>query len=135
MENDLRMENDLKYLVLGYRKYTGTTQRELAQKLEVPLFIETALELGTFKYPTERTRDKIEKLTGEFDHHSLINIGRGYRIMDELGPDFKYFLRGLEKERGIKLEELKELPRDEYFRVIGSVNLDEFEVVQVGRKA
>ena len=38
-----------KNLVLGFRKHTGKTQREIAHELDVPLYIETALELGTYK--------------------------------------------------------------------------------------
>lgn len=53
--------------------------------------------------------------------------------MDELGPDFKYFIRGLEQARGISPNELNSLSVEEYYRIIGSVNLDEFEVVQAGR--
>ncbi|MBM3703335.1 MAG: hypothetical protein FJW63_10220 [Actinobacteria bacterium] len=129
------MENNLKYLVLGYRKYTGTRQRELAEELEVPIEIVTSLETGTYRHPTERLINKIKKLTAEFDQHDLIHIGRGYRIHDELGPDFKYFLRGLEKVRGINPNELKRLPTEECYRVIGSVNLDEFEVMKAGIQA
>lgn len=128
------MEKDLKNLVLGFRKHTGKTQREIAHELDVPLYIETALELGTYKKPTDRLVNKIENLTSELDYHDLIHIGRGYRIMDVLGPDFKYFLRGLEHERGVNINELNSLPKEEFYRIIGSVNLDEFDVVNVGRK-
>ena len=129
------MEEDLKNLVLGFRKHTGKTQTELASELEVPTDIETALEMGTYRQPTERLKWKINNLVSNFDEHDLINIGKGYRIMDELGPDFKYYIRGLEQTRGINLEELHSLPEEEFYRIIGSVNLDEFEVVDVGRKA
>lgn len=129
------MEEDLKNLVLGFRKHTGKTQHELAQELEVPMDIETALEMGTYRQPTERLKGKINNLILGFDEHDLINIGKGYRIMDELGPDFKYYIRGLEQARGINSEELHNLPEEEFYRIIGSVNLDEFEVVDVGRKA
>jgi transcriptional regulator with XRE-family HTH domain len=129
------MEEDLKNLVLGFRKHTGKTQSEVASELDVPMDIETALELGTYKIPTESLMDRIQKLTSDLDHHDLIHIGRGYRIMDELGPDFKYFLRGLEPARGIDLKELHSQPEEEFYRIIGSVNLDEFEVVSMGRKA
>jgi DNA-binding XRE family transcriptional regulator len=47
------MEGDLKDLVLGFRKYTGKTQSEVADKLEVSTDIETALETGTYKQPTK----------------------------------------------------------------------------------
>ena len=129
------MEKDLKNLVLGFRKHTGKTQNELAQELEVPMDIETALEMGTYRQPTERLKGKINNLIMGFDENELINIGKGYRIMDELGPDFKYYIRGLEQARGINSEELHSLPEEEFCRIIGSVNLDEFEVVDVGRKA
>lgn len=41
---DIKVEN-LKYLILGYRKNSGKTQSELALELQVSLEIETALEL------------------------------------------------------------------------------------------
>lgn len=131
------MEENLKYLVLGYRKYTGTTQRELARELEIPIDIVSALEMGTYKHPTRRLMNKIEELTGEFEFkkRDFVNIGRGYRIREELGPDFKYFLRGLEKLKYISRDELKELPEEECYKTIGSVDLDEFEVALSGREA
>jgi len=129
------MQEDLKDLVLGFRKHTGKTQSEIAHELEVPMDIETALELGTYKQPTEQLKGKIADLTSEFDKNDLVHIGRGYRIMDELGPDFKYFIRGLVQERGFDPEELNSLPEEEFYRIIGSVNLDEFDVVMIGRKA
>jgi hypothetical protein len=128
------MQEDLKDLVLGFRKHTGKTQSEIAHELEVPMDIETALELGTYKQPTEQLKGKIADLTSEFDQNDLVHIGRGYRIMDELGPDFKYFIRGLVQERGFDPEELNSLPEEEFYRIIGSVNLDEFDVVMIGRK-
>jgi hypothetical protein len=128
------MQEDLKDLVLGFRKHTGKTQSEIAHELEVPMDIETALELGTYKQPTEQLKGKIADLTSEFDQNDLVHIGRGYRIMDELGPDFKYFIRGLVQERGFDPEELNSLPGEEFYRIIGSVNLDEFDEVMIGRK-
>ncbi len=129
------METDLKYLVLGYRKYTGKTQRELARELEVPIDILSALEMGTYKHPTKRLMNKIEELTGEFEFkkRDFVNIGRGYRIREELGPDFKYFIQGLEKLKYISSDELKKLPEEEFYKTIGSVDLDEFEVVLAAR--
>jgi hypothetical protein len=55
--------------------------------------------------------------------------------MDGLGPDFKYFIRGLEQARGIDPKELLNQPEDEFYRIIGSVNLDEFDLVMAGREA
>lgn len=127
------MEEDLKYLLSGYRKYTKTTQRKVAQMLDVPLFIYTALETGAFKQPSEHTLAKIKELTAEFDQDDLKHIGRGYMIMDELGPDFKYFLRGLRAEKGIDLQELDKMPSEECFKTIGSVDMDEFNVLKIGR--
>lgn len=127
------MEEDLKYLLSGYRKYTKTTQREVAQMLDIPLFIYTALETGAFKQPSEHTLAKIKGLTTEFDEENLKHIGRGYMIKDELGPDFKYFLRGLEEEKGVNLKELGEMPSEECFQAIGSVDIDEFDVLEIGR--
>lgn len=129
------MEADLKYLVLGYRKYTRKTQRELARELEVPIDILSALEMGTYKHPTKRLMNKIEELTGEFEFkkRDFVNIGRGYRIREELGPDFKYFIQGLEKLKYISRDELKKLPEEECYKTIGSVDLDEFEVVLAAR--
>jgi hypothetical protein len=129
------MNEDLKNLVLGFRKHTGKTQSEVASELEVPMDIETALEMGTYRQPTERLKGKIDNLISEFDEKDLIHIGKGYRIMDELGPDFKYYIRGLEQARGFDHEELHSLPEEEFYRIIGSVNLDEFEVVNAGRQA
>ena len=126
------MNEDLKYLVLGYRKYTQTTQRELAIKLGVPLEIETALEMD-YKRPTQKLMNKIIELTREYNQEELKNIGRGFRIKDELGPDFKYYLRGLNKEKNINPKELISLPTQDCLRTIGSVDMDEFELVYIGR--
>ncbi len=128
------MEDELKYLVLGYRKHTGKTQAELSRELGVPLHIVSALEMGSYKYPTKVLQAKIKGLTSQFDHEDLIYIGRGYRIRDELGPDFKYFLRGLEEVSGITPDELMKMHGEECLRTIGSVDMDEFEVVLAGRK-
>ncbi|MCE5213689.1 MAG: hypothetical protein LLF83_03090 [Methanobacterium sp.] len=127
------MEDDLKYLILGYRKHTHTTQRELARKLEIPFYIYTALEMGTYKQPSAKLLGKIKELTIEFNQDELKHLGRGYWIKDELGPDFKYFMRGLKKEKDMNINELESLPSDECLRTIGSVDMDEFEVVQLGR--
>ena len=127
------MDGNLKYLILGYRKHNGTTQSTLAQKLGVPLDIETALEQGTYKYPTEHLMAKIKDFFSESNQDELIKIGRGYWIEDRLGPDFKYFIRGLKSLRGIDTKELSSLPDDECYRIIGSVKMDEFEVAQAGR--
>lgn len=72
-------------------------------------------------------------LTEGYNRHILIQVGRGYIINDKLGPDFKYFINGLSRVRGIDLVELHELPAEDYYRVIGSVNMDEYDVVQAGR--
>ncbi|AEG18995.1 hypothetical protein [Methanobacterium paludis] len=127
------MEDGLKYLVLGYRKNTGKTQAELARELEIPLHIVVALEMGSYKYPTKVLQAKIKDLTSQFDQQDLMCLGRGYRIREELGPDFKYFLRGLEETSGISPDELKKMHGEECLRTIGSVDMDEFEVVLVGR--
>ncbi len=127
------MEDDLRYLLLGYRKYTKTTQRELAKTLDIPLYTYTALEIGSFKQPSEHLLSKIKGLTTEFDEENLKHIGRGYMIKDELGPDFKYFLRGLKKEKGLDLQELDKMPTEECLRTIGSVDMDEFDVLEIGR--
>lgn len=129
------MEGDLKDLVLGFRKYTGKTQSEVADKLEVSTDIETALETGTYKQPTKHLMGRIKDLTSGCDQNDLVHIGKGYRIMDGLGPDFKYFIRGLEQARGIDPKELLNQPEDEFYRIIGSVNLDEFDLVMAGREA
>jgi len=126
------MEENLKYIILGYRKHTGKTQRELAKELAVPLDIVIALEMGTYKYPTERLMDKIEKEISKFDKNDLIHIGRGYKIHDDMGPYFKYYIEGLKKIKAIKPKELKELPTEECYKAIGSFDLNEFEVVQAG---
>jgi hypothetical protein len=128
------MEDELKYLVLGYRKHTGKTQIELAKELGTPLQIVSALEMGSYKHPTKILQAKIKDLTSQFDQEDLIYLGRGYRIREELGPDFKYFLRGLEEASGISQEELRKMHGEECLRTIGSVDMDEFEVVLVGRE-
>ena len=127
------MEEELKYLVLGYRKHTGKTQAELARELEIPLQIVVALELGSYRHPTQVLQAKIKDLTSQFDHEDLMYLGRGYRIREELGPDFKYFLRGLEEASGISPDELRKMHGEECLRTIGSVDMDEFEVVLLGR--
>lgn len=124
---------NLKDLVLGYRKYMEKTQKELAQELGVSLDIETALESGSHKHPTPALMDGICDLTSPLDNQDLIHIGRGYRLEEELGPDLKYFIRGLEKVRGIKSTELEQLPASKYYKILGSVNVDDYEVIQAGR--
>ncbi len=121
------MDYELKYLILGYRKYTNITQKELAKKLDISLDIETALETD-YKQPTKHLMNKIRKLTADFDQNDLKNIGRGYRIKDESGSDFKYFLKGLEKESGLNPQDLKIMSNDECLRTIGSVDIDKFDV-------
>lgn len=49
------------------------------------------------------------------------------------GPDFKYFLRGLREEKGVDLQELNSMPSEECLRTIGSVDMDEFDVIAIGR--
>lgn len=127
------MEEDLKYVILGYRKYTKTTQRELAKVLGIPLYTYTALETGNFKQPSEHLLNKIKELTSEFNQDDLKHVGRGYRIKNELGPDFKYFLKGLKEEKGIDLQELDNMPSEECLQTIGSVDMDEFDMVEIGR--
>ena len=127
------IHEDLKYLVLGYRKHTGNTQRTLAERLDVPLHIETSLEMGTYKYPTEILMTKILEITSEHDQNELIQIGRGYWIKDKLGPNFKYFIRGLKPEKGIEQNELNELSDEECYKIIGRENMDEYKVVEAGR--
>ena len=127
------MEDDLKYLILGYRKYTNTTQKEMANELEIPLYTYTALEMGAFKQPSEHLMDRIKNLTAEFNHDDLKHIGRGYRIKDELGPDFKYFIRGLKAEKGINPDELDSMPSEECLKTIGSVDMDEYDIMEIGR--
>ncbi len=124
---------NLKNLVLGYRKYLKKTQTEMANKLGVSKDIEIALESGSYKHPSQQLLDGICDLTSDFDHHDLIQIGKGYRLEDELGPDIKYFIRGLEKVRGIDSDELQHLTPNEYYKIIGSVNMDDYDVIQAGR--
>jgi len=128
------MEN-LKYLVLGFRKYTGSTQREIAHELGIPVGIVDALETGTYKHPSKKLLDKIELLTGkfEFEKDQYINLGRGYRIKEVLGPDFKYFLHGLERLNYISQDELESMSKEECYQTIGSIKMDEFEVSRAGR--
>ena len=127
------MEEDLKYLLIGYRKYTNTTQRDLANKLDIPIYTYTALELGSFKQPSEHLITQIKEITADYDQEGLKQIGRGYRIKDKLGPDFKYFIRGLKSEKGLNPDDLKNMPHDECLKTIGSVDMDEFDLVDIGR--
>ena len=126
------MDYELRYLILGYRKYTKTTQKELAKKLDIPLDIETALEQD-YKQPTKHLMNKIKKLTAEFNQDELKNIGKGYKIKDESGLDFKYFLKGLEKEVGLKPQDLRKMSANECFRTIGSINMDELDNITIKR--
>lgn len=128
------MEEDLKYLILGYRKHTGKTQTKVAEELNVPLDVVTALEMGFHKHPAKALQKKIMDLTAKFNESDLIHIGRGYRIEEELGPDFKYFIKGLEEASGISQEKLRNMQDEERLRTIGSVEMDEFEVVLAGRE-
>lgn len=127
------MEDDLRYVLLGYRRHTKTTQRRIADELGIPLDIYTALEMGSFKQPSKPLVEKIKKLTSDFKEDDLKHIGRGYWIKDEMGPDFKYFLRGLEKEKGVDLSELGDMPSEECFHSIGRVDMDEFDILEVGK--
>lgn len=130
------MEDELKYLILGYRKHTNKTQEELAAELEVPKNIVIALELGSHRHLSPGLKDRIEKLKQNFsgdELKDLIYIGRGHHIKEELGPDFKYYMRGLEKIHAVNPEKFKKLDSEGYMWTIGRVDMDEFEVTSVGR--
>lgn len=79
---------------------------------------------------------RIEKLKQNFsgdELNNLIYIGRGHHIKEELGPDFKYYIRGLEKIHAINSDKFKKLDSEGCMWTIGRVNMDEFEVASVGR--
>ncbi|KAF5077683.1 hypothetical protein [Methanobacterium aggregans] len=130
------MEYELKYLILGYRKHTNKTQKELANELEVPKDIVVALEYGSHKHPSPGLKGRIDKIKEKFNSdelQNLIYIGRGHRIKEELGPDFRYYLRGLEKIHAINSENFKKLDAEGCMWTIGRVDMDEFEVAVMGR--
>lgn len=130
------MENKLKYIILGYRKHTGKTQSELALELGVPKNIVIALELGSYTHPSPALKSRIERIKEAFsadELKDLIYIGRGYHIEEELGPDFKYYMRGLEKVHAINSESFKKLDKEGCMWTIGRVDMDKFEVASVGR--
>lgn len=91
--------DDLKDIILGYRKVKGKTQEELAEELGVPKDVISAIECGTFKHLNPSLKKKIDELLKGYDKSELAAIGRGYRLQDNLGPDFKYYLEGLSKRK------------------------------------
>ncbi len=125
----------LKNLILGYRKITGKSLDELAKELEVPKTVVEGLESGEIKHPTPTLLSKIKRLTRGLDEKELEAIGRGYRIKDFLGNYFKYFLRGLSKEKGIKTSEIKEMPPTELYKLIGKLDEDFIKITDKGRIA
>ncbi|MCQ8905217.1 MAG: hypothetical protein NQU45_05860 [Methanothermobacter sp.] len=129
------IEDEFKFLVLGYRVHTGKTQRELAEELGVPLDIVMAMEEGTYRYPTKKLMRKINELTGEYEvnRRLFINTGKGYRLRERLGSQFRYFVRGLDRMKYISQEDLKNMPEPECYSTIGSVDLDAFEVLKAGK--
>jgi len=130
------VEDELKYLILGYRKHNLKTQKELADELQVPKEIVNALELGSHKHPSPALKKRIHNLTEQFDSDELkdlIYVGRGAHIKDELGPDFKYYLRGLKKIHAINSENFKKLDSEGCMWAIGRVDMDEFQMVEIGR--
>jgi len=129
------IEDELKFLVLGYRVHTGKTQRELAEELGVPLDIVIAMEEGTYRHPTRNLMRKINELTGEYEvnRRLFINTGKGYRLRERLGSQFRYFVRGLDRMKYISQEDLEKMPEPECYGTIGSVDLDAFEVLKAGK--
>lgn len=128
-------EDELKFLLLGYRISAGKSQRELADELGVPVDIVIAMENGTYRHPTRRLLSRIHELTGEYEvkKRYFINIGKGYRLRERLGSQFRYFVRGLDKMKYISMEELEKMPEAECYRTIGTVDLDAFEVLKAGK--
>jgi hypothetical protein len=53
--------------------------------------------------------------------------------MDELGHDFKYYIRGLKKIHAINSENFKKLDSEGCMWTIGRVDLDEFQVAEIGK--
>ncbi|MFB2622327.1 hypothetical protein FVF72_08075 [Methanothermobacter sp. KEPCO-1] len=128
-------EDELKFLVLGYRISEGKTQRELADELGAHVDIVIAMENGTYRHPTRRLLNRIHELTGEYEvkRRYFINIGKGYRLRERLGPQFRYFIRGLDKMKYISQEELEKMPEAECYSTIGAVDMDAFEVLKAGK--
>ncbi|SCG86405.1 helix-turn-helix domain-containing protein [Methanobacterium congolense] len=121
---------------LKYRKHGNKTQKELAEELHVPKEIVTALELGSHKHPSPALKKRIHNLTEQFnpeDLKDLIYIGRGAHIKEELGPDFRYYIRGLKKIHAINSENFKKLDVEGCMWTIGRVDMDEFQVAEIGK--
>lgn len=136
---DENLNENLKYLVLGYRKYRGKSKKELAEELNVPPEIVDGLELGSHKKTSHELSERIEEITKDFDKQQLIDYGHGYRIKDMMGPDFKYFLKGLEEITDINADELQLLSQEECYHTIGKAagnsDMDEYAIVNLGRTA
>jgi len=124
----------LKNLILGYRKIKGKSIDELARELEVPKTVIEGLENGEIKHPTPALLSKIRKLTSGLDEKELEAIGRGYRIKDFLGNYFKYFLRGLSKEKGIKASKIRQMSPIELYKLIGGLDEDFIKITDEGRR-
>ncbi|MDI6701368.1 helix-turn-helix domain-containing protein [Methanothermobacter wolfeii] len=128
-------EDDLKFLILGYRVHSGKTQRELADELGVPPDIVIAMENGTYRHPTRKLMEKIEDLIGEYEvqKRHFINIGRGYRLREMLGTEFKYFIQGLDRMKYVSRDELEGMDEPERYGTLGAVEMDAFEVLRAGK--
>ncbi|MDI3483604.1 MAG: hypothetical protein PWQ74_191 [Methanobacteriaceae archaeon] len=125
----------LKNLILGYRKITGKSIDELARELEVPKTVVEGLENGEIKHPTPKLLSKIKRLTRGLDEKEIEAVGRGYRIKEFLGNYFKYFLKGLSKERGIKASKIEEMSQTELYKLIGKLDEDFIKITDKGRIA
>ncbi len=123
----------LKNLILGYRKITGKSIDELARELEVPKTVVEGLENGEIKHPTPKLLSKIKRLTRGLDEKEIEAVGRGYRIKEFLGNYFKYFLKGLSKERGIKASKIEEMSQTELYKLIGNLDEDFIKITDKGR--
>ncbi|MDO9044452.1 MAG: hypothetical protein Q7U35_04005 [Methanobacteriaceae archaeon] len=125
---------ELKDLVLGYRKFKGLTETEMAEELMVPGTVLYGLQMGSYKHPTAKLMLRINNLTEDMDKEELVAIGKGCRLKTKLGPDFKYYLIGLGQKTGLNPNSLRKLPLIDCYKTLGFVEYDDFELTTFGRQ-
>lgn len=125
---------ELKDLVLGYRKFKGLTESEMAEELMVPMTVLYGLEMGSYKHPTSKLMLKINNLTEDMDKEEITAIGKGYRLRMKLGSDFKYYLIGLGQKTGVNPNSLRKLSLTDCYKTLGFVEYDDFELTSFGRQ-
>jgi len=95
----IKIMYEIKDLILGYRKFKGLTETEMAEELMVPMTVLYGLEMGSFKHPNPKLKLRINSLLEGMDKEEINAIGCGYRIKSKLGADFKYYPIGLGKKQ------------------------------------